>query len=122
MSILRGAKYFLGKTHQLFFMFWLQDGRRVVRPQSVADMEELGRNLENMQIVNSRFQRDDEDTVSFLQGKYANSRSDDENGQNVKICLKYKERENMQVMNIICINITAKLPAQRTCSKLYFQT
>ena len=36
-----------------------------MRPQSVADMEELGRNLENMQIVNSRFQRDDEDTVHF---------------------------------------------------------
>ena len=38
--------------------FWnfkyLQDGRRVARPQSVADMEELGRDLENMQIVNSR--------------------------------------------------------------------
>ena len=33
----------------------------MVRPQSVADMEELGRNLENMQIVSSRFGRDDED-------------------------------------------------------------
>ena len=33
----------------------------MVRPQSVADMEELGRNLENMQIVNSRFGRDEED-------------------------------------------------------------
>ena len=41
--------------------FWklkyLQDGRRVARPQSVADMEELGRDLENMQIVNSRLVR-----------------------------------------------------------------
>ena len=39
---------------QLFKLKYLQDGRRVARPQSVADMEELGRDLENMQIVNSR--------------------------------------------------------------------
>ena len=39
----------------MWLQIFVQDGRRVVRPQSVADMEELGRNLENMQIVNSRF-------------------------------------------------------------------
>ena len=39
---------------QLLTLKYLQDGRRVARPQSVADMEELGRDLENMQIVNSR--------------------------------------------------------------------
>ena len=57
-SVFLSVTIWYDKENKFWPNFWklkyLQDGRRVARPQSVADMEELGRDLENMQIVNSR--------------------------------------------------------------------